>query len=87
VSDASSAEAVVCEIVIHPCGRLDDASEDAGFWAEVPTLPDCGGIAARTPDEVFARTVAEVRLWRRSRCQATWQPVPDTAVFVAVHAW
>jgi hypothetical protein len=82
-----AAEPVICEIIIHPAGGLDDAQGSAQFWAEIPILPDCGGIAARTPDEVFALTVAQVDQWRRSRHGAPWQPVPWAAAFVAVHAW
>lgn len=77
----------VCTIVIHPSGRLDRADSNTGFWAEVPDVPDCGGLAAATPGEVFALTVAEVRRWSRSRAGAAWHPVPPDAVFVAVHAW
>ena len=80
-------EPVVLEIIVHPFGRLDDGGGDAGFWAEVPSLPDCGGIAAHTPEEAFALTVSEVSRWCASRRQAVWQPVPDGASFVAVHAW
>lgn len=76
-----------CMIVIHPSGRLDDAGAESGFWAEVPALPDCGGLAAATPDEVFARTVSEVRQWSRSRAGHGWLPVHPEVVFVAVHAW
>ena len=85
--ETSPFEHGVCTIVIHPTGRLDHAEAESGFWAEVPALPDCGGLAAATPGEVFALTVSEVRQWSRSRAGAAWQPVPPDVIFVAVHAW
>jgi predicted RNase H-like HicB family nuclease len=59
-SRASSDDAAVL-VVVHPAGRLDDASV-ATYWTEVPSLPACH-VEGGSIEDVVERTRQAVASW------------------------